>query len=146
MLTHIKKKIGTPSNKFFFLTLQSLLKLLNHSEMLADHELASPFLLLLLFLLSLSFFLSFFFFSAFLPFLHFCSFWSLCYSLPFADDEDKLFIFSIMVFHKSVNAWLSKSKVSTLSSFTCTSWLVVNHLLGPWISIYYLIIFLGGFN
>ena len=140
MLTHIKKKIGTPSNKFFFLTLQSLLKLLNHSEMLVDHELASPFLLSL----SLSFFL--FFFSAFLPFLHFCSFLSLCYSLPFADDEDKLFIFSIMAFHKSVNAWLSKCKVSTPSSFTCTKWLAVNHLLGPCTSIYYLIIFLRGFN
>ena len=124
MLT-LKEKLGTPSNNFFFfLPLQPLLKLLNHGEMLVDHELASPFLLLLLLLLSLSlsfFLFFFFFFSVFLPFLHFCSFWSLCYSLPFADDEDKLFIFSIMAFHKSVNAWLSKCKVSTPSSFTCTN-------------------------
>ena len=62
---------------FFFWYLLPLLKFLNHSEMLLDLELASPFLFLL-FLLSLSFFfyffLFFFFFSAFLPILHFYSF------------------------------------------------------------------------
>ena len=46
------------------------------------------------------------------------------------DDEDELLVLSRSPTRKVINALLSKCKVSTLTFFTCTKCLPVNHLLG----------------
>ena len=142
MLT-LKKKLGTPSNKFFFYPYNHCWSFSTTVRCWQTMSLHLHFFFFFFLSLFLSFFLFFCIFAVF-AFLLFLK--SLLFFARLLMVKMNFFIFSIMVFHKSVNAWLSKCKVSTLSTFICTRWLAVNHLLGPCISIYYLINFLWGFN